>query len=361
MELKKNIVLFVTSLLSGGSEKQSLYLLYLLKEEHNVILVVFNDLCDDKNLDFIKKENLNVLFLRGSVLKKNIEFYYLLRRKKTEIIFSYLFSNNIIAAFIGKLSMTPIVIGGFRGSKGYGKFKMSLFKFIHNKVYHLTISNNYAGEEFLKKKGFVESKLKVIHNGIKRRKKTDILNTKPNKQLTILSVGRFDVFKDYFTALKAVDYLKKMCIQDTFKYIIIGYGNEKSKKELENWIQQLSLEFIVEIVINPSNINDFYNKADIYLSTSIYEGFSNSIMEAMMHQLPVVATNVGDNKYLIKNEVTGYLCKVKDFKSISNCLFHLTLSLKNRVNMGERGYDYICKNFELEIMKNKYLKLIKNL
>lgn len=361
MKLKKNIILFISTLSSGGAEKQSLYLLYLLKENHNITLVVFSDLCNDKNLEFIKKENLNVVFLRGSIFKKSTEFYFFLKREKIEIIFSYLFLNNIIATLIGKIARVPYVIGGFRGSKGYGKFKMRIFKFIHNKVYHLTISNNYAGEEFLKKKSFVGSKLKVIHNGIKIRKKIDISYKKMNKQLIILSVGRFDVFKDYFTALKAVDHLRKSPFQGTLKYIIIGYGDEKSKKELENWIKQFSLEFIVEIVINPYNIIDFYKRADVYLSTSIYEGFSNSIMEAMMHQLPVVATEVGDNKYLIKNEITGYICEAKDYKSISNCLFQLSLSLKSRINMGERGYDYICENFELEVMKKKYITLIENL
>lgn len=361
MKLKKNITLFISTLLSGGAEKQSLYLLYLLRENHNVTLVVFSDLCNKKNLDFIEKENLNVVFLRGSVLKKSLEFYLLLKREKTEIIFSYLFLNNIIATLIGKIARVPYIIGGFRGSKGYGKFKMNFFKFIHNKVCHLTILNNHAGEEILKKNGFVGSKLKVIHNGIKRRNKIDVLNKKTNKQLIILSVGRFDTLKDYFTALKAIYHLRKSPIQNTFKYIIIGYGDEKSKKELENWIKQFSLESIAEIVVNPYYIIDYYKKADIYLSTSIYEGFSNSIMEAMMHQLPVVATEVGDNKYLIKNEITGYVCKAKDYKSISNCLLKLILSLKSRINMGERGYDYICKNFELEVMKKKYIRLIENL
>lgn len=50
------------------------------------------------------------------------------------------------------------------------------------------------------------------------------------------------------------------------------------------------------------------DKADIYLSTSLFEGTSNSIMEAMNADLPIVATNVGDNGLLVKNEINGFLC-----------------------------------------------------
>ena len=72
------------------------------------------------------------------------------------------------------------------------------------------------------------------------------------------------------------------------------------KKNIRNWVKENDLENIINIYLNPDNVQKFISTADIYFSTSIFEGTSNSIMEALNWSLPVVATNVGDNEYLIK-------------------------------------------------------------
>src|SRR5664280_952701 len=96
-----------------------------------------------------------------------------------------------------------------------------------------------------------------------------------------------------------------MCIRDRnnralkFKYLIVGYG--PLEKEIRHLAEELNLQKEVEILINPPNIPDILKTCNIYLSASLYEGLSNSIMEAMVAGLPVIATNVGDNCYLIKD------------------------------------------------------------
>jgi glycosyltransferase involved in cell wall biosynthesis len=65
--------------------------------------------------------------------------------------------------------------------------------------------------------------------------------------------------------------------------------------------ENLNIMNRIKIFINPANIPDILNECDIYLSTSLFEGLSNSIMEAMVAGLPVIATDVGDNKYLVKD------------------------------------------------------------
>ena len=72
-------------------------------------------------------------------------------------------------------------------------------------------------------------------------------------------------------------------------------------------ISLLDLEKEVTILINPPNIHDILKSCDIYLSTSLFEGLSNSIMEAMSTGLPVIATDVGDNRYLLRMDTTGIL------------------------------------------------------
>ena len=84
------------------------------------------------------------------------------------------------------------------------------------------------------------------------------------------------------------------------------------ENEIRLLVRQLKLNTEVENLINPPNIPDILNACDIYLSTSLYEGLSNSIMESMVAGLPVVATNVGDNQYLIKDDYNGFLVPCRD-------------------------------------------------
>ncbi len=55
----------------------------------------------------------------------------------------------------------------------------------------------------------------------------------------------------------------------------------------------------------------YYNIADIYVLTSIWEEWSNTIMEAMASGVPVIATNVGGNPHLVKDKQTGFLVPPK--------------------------------------------------
>ena len=63
--------------------------------------------------------------------------------------------------------------------------------------------------------------------------------------------------------------------------------------------------------------------ADLFLTTSIYEGMSNSVMEAMSFSLPIIATNAGDMKYLIEDNYNGFICPYKEPNIISNKLVEL--------------------------------------
>ncbi|HRS54399.1 MAG TPA: glycosyltransferase, partial [Bacteroidales bacterium] len=117
----------------------------------------------------------------------------------------------------------------------------------------------------------------------------------------------------------------------------------------------------VSLIINPNNLNNYYQKADIYFSTSLYEGLSNSIIEAMEFSLPIVATNVGDNEYLIIEGQSGFLLPIKDAEGMSSKLKLLVDNPKQRVEFGHNAYRHLKNNFLEEIFKQKYINFINNL
>lgn len=350
-----NILILTNSLLKGGAEKQSLFLAQILKKNHNICVIVFHKLADEDYTAFLKRNNIKFEILPKNLIKKIIRFLQILKEQKINLIFAYLPVNNIFAAVLGKMKKIPFIIGGYRGSIYKSKIKFLLQKYVHNNINYSTIVNNYEGEKLLIANGFDESKLMVIHNGIESKPNNHFRKVKSNV-IRIISVGRFHESKDYLTALKAVKHLSKYI---EVSYSIVGYG--ELQKQVEKFIVQQELSKIVKIIVNPLNLFDYYKNSDIYLSTSIYEGCSNTIMEAMSNSLPVVATNVGDNYYLVKENINGFLCKPGDWEKLANCLLHLSNSEIMRDEFGKQSFQIISNEFSLEKMEEKYNSIIDNI
>jgi glycosyltransferase involved in cell wall biosynthesis len=133
------------------------------------------------------------------------------------------------------------------------------------------------------------------------------------------------------------------------------------ENKIKEYISSKKLDDNILLLTDPSNIYEYYKEADIFLTTSIYEGTSNSIMEAMAFSLPIVATNVGDNSRLVNNNYNGYLTDTKDYKIIANKLYSLLLSHEKRIEYGKNSYKLIQKNYSLKTFKSNYISLIENL
>jgi glycosyltransferase involved in cell wall biosynthesis len=81
-------------------------------------------------------------------------------------------------------------------------------------------------------------------------------------------------------------------------------------------------------------------------------------MEALSYSLPIVATNVGDNKYLINENRNGYLVKVKDYKQIAEKINQLALDEKKRSHFGLEGRNLLERNYSENALKNKYIRFL---
>ena len=162
-------------------------------------------------------------------------------------------------------------------------------------------------------KGFNFKKVLFIPNSIK----SDFyIKRNKNKIVNILSVGRFHMQKDYKTAIAVINNLKSSSLK--FSYTIVGYG--ELENEIKSYINKYDLNKIVRLKIKPKNLHEIYKSSDIFFQTSLYEGISNTILEAMTFSLPIVCTNSGDNDYIIKENYNGFVANSKDVSSLSKYL-----------------------------------------
>lgn len=351
----KKIAIFSPTINAGGSEKQACLLAKCLSEQGcSVTFISFYGLegAEPKNIDILKSNSLIEIFIpAGSQYAKLKAIAKVIREKQIDSLFNYLTFCNVFGTIIGKMCGVKKIYGGIRSSRLPFK-KRILERLIHNYLTDYTIYNSYSGAEFFSEYGFNKKKNIVIQNCFENI--SPQISRKVKDVPTIISVGRFVEPKDYLTAIKSVRILSQNNIP--YRYVIVGYG--KLETQIREWIKTYSLEDNVEIIIAPDNIPELLEKADIYLSTSIFEGTSNSLLEALNACLPIVATNVGDNRHIVHNGQNGYLHHIGDSNSIADSLVKLLATPSLRTQLGNYGYQLLVDSFSKEKFTEKYMKLL---
>lgn len=348
----ERIAIFVKNLTSGGAEKQAVLQAKALSKNKQVYFIVFNGKkVHEKYLDMLDGTEVTTKMFVGNHLKRFVLLCQFLKKEKIAIVFSYLTAANLYACLAGLIVGNKIVTG-LRNAY-YTPEKRYVNLILTNFFAQRTVVNCYSGFQAFLQSGFKKTKMVVIPNCMEN------INPLQKKSYggKIISVGRFTQQKDYATALKAVAELYHRGCE--CEYNIVGYG--PMEEDIRKWISNYGLDPIVHVYINPNNIAELLNNADIYLSTSLYEGTSNSIMEAMNANLPIVATNVGDNSCLVHEGVNGFLVPPKDTKAICCSLEKLLGNSELMSQYGAHSKRILQEDYSKELFTQRYLNLISEL
>jgi glycosyltransferase involved in cell wall biosynthesis len=144
--------------------------------------------------------------------------------------------------------------------------------------------------------------------------------------------------KDYPTALRAVGNVVAAGLP--LHYAIAGEGTERPK--LEALIRELHLENHVHLLGRQMQTEPFYALSDIYLQSSLSEGLSNSIIEALFQGLPIIASITGGNPELA-TPTNGLLFACGDVPALTRHLTALVENVELRKQMGRES----AKNSQL--------------
>lgn len=349
----KRIAIVLKNLTRGGAEKQSILLARALAREYSIHYVILNGHKVNENyLEILRSDKrIRVHSLTGNLVHRTRQFYDCIRELSPYAIFSYLTMANVMAATAGRLCGCGRIYTGIRNAR-LPWAKLIADRFVCNHWATYAISNSVSGIEHFVSRGFKAEKMMAISNCYENI--TPYTHKTPHEEIRIITVGRFVKQKDYKTAIKSIAALN---CQQKISFIIIGFG--ELEPQVRKWVREEGIENITEIMINPDNIPAILRDADIYLSTSLFEGMSNAIMEAMNADLPVVCTNVGDNNKLVADGENGFLCPVGDWKMLAERTKDLILHEEKRRGFGKRSKEILERNYDVEIFRTKYITLLQ--
>lgn len=347
----KKIVILIPSLKKGGAEKQACLLARALRDSHDVKMIIISPEAgmEEENIQLSTLPLNSIHRLHGSVFLKAKNIYSILHTHRSDILFCYLTKPDILGPIVGKIAGVKYIYQGLRNTR-IPKAKMILEK-IGNIFSTGAVINNYSGVDYFKQ--FNINNQIVIPNCF--------YNIQPERQrqekkyITVVTVGRFVEQKDYPTAIAAM--AEAMSKNPRLRYKIIGHGELEC--EVRDFVTKHGISDKTEILINPKGIIKHLEDTDIYLATSLFEGTSNSIMEALDASLPVVATNVGDNYRMVKDGITGFLEETGDIQSISNHILTLSASNKMRNEFGIAGNRLLRETYSFDAFKKQYLDLVE--
>ena len=108
-------------------------------------------------------------------------------------------------------------------------------------------------------------------------------------------------------------------------------------------------------------IPELLNCIDVYLQSSFYEGFSNTVLEAMACGLPVLATDVGGTPDLLNENTEGFFFRPEDDEHLASLLLRLERDNSQRLVMGQRARQRVVQEFSVETMVRNYESMYTDL
>jgi len=206
----------------------------------------------------------------------------------------------------------------------------------------------------------VGNNFSIINNGvvnklnkyISRNKIDNIKLGINNLNKNIISVCRLVDQKNIFEIVKIAKELP------SYNFLIIGDGELFFK--LKKYIKLSNIKNVY-ILGEKKDVYKYLIYAEIFLSTSLYEGHPISILEAMSIGLPIVASNVIGNVNTIDHGISGFFYQLGNIKMAANLIEKLISNKEKRLSFSRESFIKQRKFFSIENMKYNYINLYEKL
>jgi glycosyltransferase involved in cell wall biosynthesis len=137
--------------------------------------------------------------------------------------------------------------------------------------------------------------------------------------------------------------------------VVIGDGPER--EVLRARATALSLDGAVVWLGPRGDVRELLPGFDVYVNSSISEGISLTLLEAMSAELPVVATRVGGTPEVVVDGETGLLCPPRSPEALCHQLERLIGDPASAARYGRAGRSRVCECFTLDRMVEQYAAL----
>lgn len=366
---KKKIAVIENGLFSTYTMRDGL-MQRLLKEGYEVTILTHTN----SFVSQVEKTGLKVINIGSGnlnpvkVSKYILNLYRSLKEIRPDVCLTFSIRPAIWGNFITRYLKIPTItnitgVGPLFSSKNFAyRIARSIYRYALKKTKKVFFQNFDDMNLFIEKK-FVSKEIaeRIPGSGVDYEKFSPMTpDKKYGNHFTFLFIGRLIKDKGIFEFAEAARIMRKK--YPTILFNVIGpfwhqnlRSNTITKSDLQNWITEGLIDYQGE----KKDVRKFIAEADCIVLPSYREGTSNILLEAASMEKPIVTTNTTGCKEIVDDEITGFLCNVRDPIDLTKKMEKMfLLSTEQRDEMGKKARQKIIKEFDKQIVLNAYLKAI---
>ena len=172
----------------------------------------------------------------------------------------------------------------------------------------------------------------------------------PTGSRIIGTVGRLQPVKDHALLLRA---FAKVRVQVPEAVLVI-VGDGPLRAALEAQAEQAGLSDAVRFMGDRHDVPRLLTGMEVFALTSTSEGYSVALLEACASSLPIVATDVGGNREIVRHGINGRLVPSGDTAAIATALIALLRGGEQAAAMGRAGYAWAQAEASFRTMAERY-------
>lgn len=336
--MKKTIIHFIFDLTRGGAETMLVKVIKELTEYNHVVVTLFKKNHFGTELNCKKLICMNLNSIAGLPLAI-FKFKKILKQHEPVLVHTHLIWPTVVArlATPHKIPLLTTIHTSIASAADYKRWEIRLFDKItykYRKSIIIAVSNCAYKDyfSFLKLKPY---KAYTLHTFVDTTRFNAVKNTSKAKAdpktFKLISVGALRHAKNYFYIIEAFNKLKNYPAE------LHIYGTGILKTELQNKILETDVNVILMGEVN--NIQEIIINYDFYVMSSLFEGFSLSVLEAMAMQMPMLLSDIPSFReqcadtavFFDLNNTADFISKLKQLAADKDLCNQLAAAARQRV------------------------------
>jgi len=319
----------------------------------------------DGGYDTFASRPLKILML----IRTFFRLWRLLRESRADVVHGFLPLANLFSAVAGKLAGTRLVITSRRALNTHQE-RILGWRYadkLSTRLSDVVVSNSKAVmEDTLHREGGDAARFRVIYNGLdvqrfsnatawRKQMRADL--HLEEKQVVLIIVANLIPYKGHVELVDAVAQL----LRNYHEVRLLVVGEDRGiSGELKKRADVLGVSSVVQWLGLRHDIPELLAAADIYVSASHEEGFSNALLEAMAASKAVVATRVGGNVEMLEEGALGLLVAPQNPSALADAIGSLLQHPEIRADFGARAARHVAESYSPGRMRDQYLEIYRS-
>jgi glycosyltransferase involved in cell wall biosynthesis len=299
--------------------------------------------------------------------------FRIVRRVRPQILQSWMYHADLLGLLVGKLAGVPAIAWNLRCSSldmAHYRLMSSVVRRVLvplSRVPEIILANSYSGIRFHEQLGYLPKQWLYVSNlldvadfrpSVKARKEIRReLRLSPDTRLIGL-IARFHPIKDHGTFIAAASILANE--DASVHFVLAGIGVDYDNAHLKRLVEATPVRDRFHLLGQRHDVNRVTAALDVACSSSISEGSSNSIAEAMACGVPCVVTDVGDSAFIVRD--SGKVVPAKHALALATaCRELLDLSTSKRRELGVAARLRVQRDFSMHAVAKKYERVYEHL